>query len=193
MTDLPAGARKSFALREASAPPDTPLSLDISPGIAEVTNASFGLRLSWDGADPQAGPIAAVRGVDGIWFGGSSFADDTPARQDLRCEVLAGGPVVVQLRQTFALADGSTLRLTWEVDAATAAVRCWQEQEGEADGAVVWHLGRGFEPTRAYWRPHTSSRVPIHRQHDYHRHTCPMRYPAEPERPGAGVDVHARV
>ena len=187
VTNLPAGARKSFALREAAAPPDTPLSLKISPGVAEVTNASFGLRISWDGADPQAGPIVAVRGADGIWFGGSSFAAETPAVQDLRCEILAGGPVVVRLRQTYALADGSTLRLTWEVDAATAAVRYWQEQEGDADGAVVWHLGRGFEPTRAYWRPHTSSRVPIYRQFDYHRHTYAMRYPAEPERMELGL------
>ena len=187
VTNLPAGARKSFALREAAAPPDTPLSLKISPGVAEVTNASFGLRISWDGADPQAGPIVAVRGADGVWFGGSSFAAETPAVQDLRCEILAGGPVVVRLRQTCALAGGSTLRLTWEVDAATAAVRYWQEQEGDADGAVVWHLGRGFEPTRAYWRPHTSSRVPIYRQHDYHRHTYPMRYPSEPERMELGL------
>ena len=187
VTDLPAAARKSFTLREAAAPTDTPLNLKISPGIAEVTNAAFGLRLSWEGADPQAGPIVAVRGVDGIWFGGSSFAADTPEPQDLRCEILAGGPVVVRLRQTLALAGGSTLRLTWEVDAATAAVRCWQEQQGDAGGAVVWHLGRGFEPTRAYWRPHTSSRVPIHRQHDYHRHTYPMRYPSEPERMELGL------
>ena len=187
VTDLPAGARKSFALREAAEPPDTPLSLKISPGVAEVTNASFGLRLSWEGADPQAGPIVAVRGVDGIWFGGSSFAADTPPPQDLRCEVLAGGPVVARLRQTYALADGSTLRLTWEVDAAAAAVRCWQEQEGDAGGAVVWHLGRGFEPTQAYWRPSQSPRVPIYRQFDYHRHTYPMRYPAEPERMELGL------
>ena len=92
VTDLPAGARKTFSLREAAGPPDTPLSLKISPGIAEVTNASFGLRLSWDGADPQAGPIAAVRGVDGIWFGGSSFAADTPERQDL--QVARSSPAV---------------------------------------------------------------------------------------------------
>ena len=182
ITNLPAGASKTFTLRTAAEPAKPYLQLVTSPGLAEIIGDRFAVRLEWEGADiAAAAPLRAIRGVDGVWFGGSSLSAGAPAATSIRCEVLAQGPVFIALRQTYTLANGSTLRLTWEIDGATPAVRYMQDQDGQAGGAIVWHLGRGFKPTQAYWRCHTSPRQPAHSDRSYHRQRFAVRWPAEPE------------
>lgn len=80
VTSLPAGSRKRFALRAARSKHDCGFRLAIADGVAEIVNAGFGLRLRWnDAPDSDGGPLLGIRGVDGIWFGGSSFTSRTPA------------------------------------------------------------------------------------------------------------------
>jgi len=184
--------RHAYRLQHGEAPPARPLDFMAGTGAAELSNDGFGVRLSWENAehDPpkpladMPGPIREIRGPDGVWFGNGAWRSEAGCTA-CRCEVVERGPVLLLVRQTYDLASGAALALEYELDAATPAVRILQKCTGpaaEADAAWSLHHTGGFEPTHAFWRPHSPE--PWHGPHDrrdWHRQTYPLRWPDPPD------------
>jgi len=118
-----------------------------------TADVTAGLQLAW-GSTPPSQSLLGLRRVDGSWTGAETgwSGATVEARDD---EVLANGPVLARLRQTFNLCGGSTVRLTWEVDAASPAIRLDVEVIREVEGELILHLGHVCRPEQAYWRPHS--------------------------------------
>jgi len=181
IADLPAHARKHYDLRQVESNLQSPLAVQVSADSIEIINRHFGLRLPW--GSKITGPILAIRGVDRIWFGGSSFGPQTKV-VSFHSRIVATGPVFVEIKQDYALAEGGTLHFSYVIDAESPTVRITQIQSGRGDGSVVWHLGRGFRPTRAYWRPFhpTPPRAQGEWMIDgYQRQVYSVRYPDQPD------------
>jgi hypothetical protein len=162
VTDLPAGTQRRYELlpvagetkAQTTALGEPLLVIDTDTATISAPGGA-GVRLAWTGAPPSAS-LLALRRTDGTW--GEVTADwpgaDVLSRQE---HVLAHGPVLVRLQQIFALAEGATVALTWEVDAVSPAVRVGIDVHGQVNGELVLHLGSVCTPQQAYWRPHSPS------------------------------------
>ena len=163
VAELPASARRHYEIvsaedsRGASPEPDDagsqPLLVIAGDTATATMAATTGLQLAWAGSSPSAGPLA-LRRTDGSWaqVGITWTGADIDHRHD---EVLAHGPVLVRLRQSFHLSDGGIVTLTWEADVASPALRVDIEVDGTAEGDLLLHLGDICTPEQAYWRPHS--------------------------------------
>ncbi|MCL5997154.1 MAG: hypothetical protein M1546_14025, partial [Chloroflexi bacterium] len=137
---------REYRLVHGDAAPDTAVTFKIGPDAAEWRGPNFGLRLAWasdwarpDPSEPISqwpGPIRAVCGPDGIWFGQGSW-QGTAHCKALRCEVIDAGPVIWRLRQAHVLEDGTELTLLYRLDAATPAVEVTQQYSGPATDASL--------------------------------------------------------
>lgn len=151
ITDLPAqGSRRFQVVETATAPQALPLRVDED---AVIATGGAGLHLA-TGTAPVDQCLTGLQCVDGRWADvqASWTGVSVTARQD---EILAHGAVLTRLRQIFHLADGVVVELTWELDAASPAVRLDVAVQGETEGSLSLHLGAVCAPEKAYWRPHS--------------------------------------
>ena len=211
------GETHEYRLIRDAAPASPAVTLHIEPAAAEWRGAEFGVRLAWDEkplAQPTPlnqlpGPIEAVCGPDGVWFGRGYWR--SPALCIAwRCEVIDAGPVVWRLRHVYELADGASLTLEYRMEAATPAVevtvRCTQAPSGPAPAAapaglpnpaaitaqelsnnpisadLVWEPRQParFEPDHAFWRPHSPSSWRGPKG-AWNRQTYRLRWPESPD------------
>lgn len=144
------------------------------PGLVSTTAdeaTAAGLHLAWGASEPAA-VLHGLRRADGTWAKvASQWVGCNVLARDV--EVLADGPVVARLRQTFTLAGGATAQLTWEVDAASSAIRLDVAADRSLDAELVLHLDDVCSPDLAYWRPHSPTawrgeRGACHNRQIYH-------------------------
>ncbi|MCK5328929.1 MAG: hypothetical protein KAR36_10015 [Candidatus Latescibacteria bacterium] len=187
--------RNTYRLKYGEAAVQRPLDFTVRGHVAELSNDGFGVRLSWtDGAgetydpprplDEMPGPIREVRGPDGVWFGKGAWRSKALCTA-FRCEVVERGPVLLIVRQTYELAGGDTLVFEVQLDAATPAVQVLQRgacPTVDADAIWAFHQPGSFEPTHAFWRPHS----PEHWRgpkdwRNWNRQTYALRWPEMPD------------
>jgi len=154
IAELAAGETVNYRLCDGEGESASASQLIVKDGVAEILNGTVGLRLAWDGSDSDSPPILGIRGKDRVWLGGASWAEGVNF-SSIDCKLLESGPVFIRLRQTYRTARGAEVVWEYLIDAATPTVRIFLFQKGEIAGAVIWNLGKGFQPTRAYWRPHS--------------------------------------
>lgn len=154
IAELGAGETLNYRLCQVEEERSTPLQLTVEEDVASILNGVVGLRLAWEGSEPNAPPILGIRGRDRIWFGGATWGEGVKFAS-LDCELLDAGPVFVRLRQLYRSAQGAEVVWEYLVDTETSTMRISLCQKREIPGAVIWNLGKGFQPTRAYWRPHS--------------------------------------
>jgi hypothetical protein len=154
IAELAAGETLNYRLCEVEEERPTPLQLTVENGVARIRNEVVGLRLAWEGSEPNDPPILGLQGRDRIWFGGTSWGEGVEF-VSLDCELLDSGPVFIRLRQTYRTAGGAEVVWEYLIDAATPTVRISLCQKGKIPGAAIWNLGKEFQPTRVYWRPHS--------------------------------------
>jgi len=186
VTDLPARAAMRYVLGPAGNPPEPSLGCCEEGGRLRIDNSRIGIELAWgEAAGSAAGepPLFGVRGVDGVWFGGSGLRTGS-AVVSRRTRFDAKGPVLIEAVQSYVLGDGTTLEIMYAIDAASPVVRVTIRQEGPAGGELVWHLGCKFRPDQAYWRPFHPSEGRAQRPWNpdgFERQSYPMRYPVVPD------------
>ena len=156
VADLPSGATVHYRLCRTEEVLASSLALEIGEKSIEIGNGRVGLRLAWTGSGADSPPLLGLRGVDGVWFGGSAWRGGV-AFAELDCEVVEAGPVFARLRQMYQKGDGGAVCWEYVIDVANPAVRVRVRQEIGFPGEVVWRLGNGFRPERAFWRPHSPS------------------------------------
>lgn len=178
--------QKEYVLRRGAVGAGAPLLLAIRGDVAELHNGRFGVCLSWGSggvARPLAempSPICALCGPDGIWFGDGSWRSAAQCRA-LRCEVVADGPVLAIVRQTYELAEGGEVEFEYRLDAATPAVAVAQRCTSAAvEAQADWEFlqpGR-FAPTHAFWRPHSTAEWRGPKDHrSWYRQVYRLRWP----------------
>lgn len=152
VADLPAHSSREFEIVDAAGmvAPLLPLRIDDATATAEV---GANLRLA-RGQAPVWQSLTGLGRVDGSWADvQSSWSGVTVVARD--DEVLTHGAVTTRVRQRFHLTTSSTVELTWEVDAASAAVRLDVLATGTTGGSLTLQLGDVCAPQQAYWRPHS--------------------------------------
>jgi len=191
VASLPAGATRQFTLapRDTPLPPAAHLRLDAQ--LAEWRSPAFGARLAWAGAKTQfaqparleqlPGPIEAVCGPDGVWFGRGYWQADALCTA-WQSEVIDAGPVVWQVRQTYELDNGAVLTIDHRLDSATPALQVTVHSSAPVQASVVWEACQPgqFEPEAAFWRVHSTSawRGP---KAAHNRQTYRLRWPESPD------------
>lgn len=141
------------------------------------------LCLAWSGADP-ATVLRGLQRADGTWAVVSNRWIGCHVERRLD-EVLADGPVLSRLRQTFRLDGGAALQLTWEVDAASTSIRLDIVLDRALAGReLVLQLGDVCRPERAYWRPHSPRAWRGERGDSHHRQVYTVPGGKAPGGPG---------
>ena len=154
IAELAAGKMLHYRLCEVEEESSVALQLTVENGVARILNGVVGLRLTWEGSGPNDPPILGIQGRDRIWFGGASWGEGVEFAS-LGCELLESGPVFIRLRQIYRTAEGAEIIWEYLVDTATPTVRIFLCQKGNISGQAIWNFGMRFQPTRAYWRPHS--------------------------------------
>lgn len=183
VANLKPHARKTYRAVAQQAPPECPSpSLSVAGDACELSNETFAVRITWKDEcfnlpiplAQVAGPIAAIRGLDGRWIGHGSWNTDpladiprAPIPQygigawtneenctGIHCEIIEEGPVFIELRQTYRLESGCSIIFTYLLDAVSPCVQVTQECDGTFEGAARFDIaGPGnFDPTHAFWR-----------------------------------------
>ncbi|MFV2066755.1 MAG: hypothetical protein ACC645_07210 [Pirellulales bacterium] len=192
LASLRSKEKKTYRLAQDDAAAERPLTLAVRGDVAEMANDSFAVRLSWgDGVayspsrqlDVLDGPLRALRGPDGLWYGKGSWAGKARCRA-FRCQVVERGPVLLVVRQSYVLDSGAELTFEYRVGAATPGVTVTLQCDAPMDAVAKWEFLEpgAFEPSHAFWRAHSpDSWHGVRDRGNWFRQVYALRWPETPD------------
>jgi len=136
LTDLAPGAELTLAPHDGPAPAAPAIEIAAEDGCLVIANGPLAVRVPADAQleQPFPGPIIAMRGADGKWFGSSALVD-APACGAVFTDIESLGPCCVQWRTTYRWScdAGATFRVRWAAGSDTLLV----EEEVLEDSAAA--------------------------------------------------------
>ena len=170
-TDLPAGATKSWRLRDGEAPVGSGVQTVEKPEYYEITNEWVGIRVPKTAANltNTPAPIQGLRFQDGTWTAVGPNYMARPARA-MKTEFLEQGPLVTRVRISYIYDKGlihsglhrpdfpdvpagaGPYSTTIELQAGQPSITF--EEECETDISYKVDITSGLTPDRAQYRGH---------------------------------------